>query len=211
VTSVVLVEDESLIRAALRQLVDGEDDHEIVGEASNGVEALGVVAGQQPDVVVMDIRMPGLDGIEVTRRIQRYQKPPAVLLLTTFGAKTALLEGLRAGAAGFLLKSATPEQFLEAIRVVGAGDNIVSPKLTRALVEQALERVTEPNADLSSLSERERDVLRLIGRGESNADIAHALDLALPTVKSHVRHILAKLGVSRMQAMLAARSAGLCD
>jgi DNA-binding NarL/FixJ family response regulator len=210
-TTIVLVEDESLIRAGLRQLVDGEDDLEIVGEASDGAEALDVVAKRQPDVVVMDVRMPRLDGIEVTRRVQAYPKPPAVLLLTTFGVKSSLIEGLRAGAAGFLLKSASPEQFLEAIRVVGAGDSIVSPKLTRTLVEHALDQSAEPSADLSSLSERERDVLRLVAKGQSNTEIAQMLHLALPTVKSHIRHILAKLGMSRLQAVLAARSAGMVD
>jgi DNA-binding NarL/FixJ family response regulator len=212
VTTIVVVEDESLVRAGLKELIEGEDDLVVVGEACDGIEALAVISEAEPDVVVMDVRMPGLDGTEVTRRLLAYPKPPAVLLLTTFGVEESLLDGLRAGASGFLLKSTTAEQFLDAIRVVAAGDSIVSPKLTRSLVQHVIARGAEPASELSKLSDRERDVLKLVARGLSNAEIAQNLELALPTVKSHIRHILAKLGLrSRLQAVLAAQTGGLSD
>lgn len=214
-TSIVLVEDESLVRAGLRELIDGESDLEVVGEACDGRDALEIIARTTPDVVVMDVRMPGIDGTEVARRVVTNSHPPAVLLLTTFGTQAALIDGMRAGARGFLLKSATPEQFVEAIRTVARGDTIVSPKLTAGLVQQALGRPPEsPGAapELARLSDRERDVLMLVTRGQSNAEIAKALDVALPTVKSHVRHILAKLGLrNRLQAVIAAQDAGLAS
>jgi DNA-binding NarL/FixJ family response regulator len=208
-TTVALVEDEALVRAGLRELIDGEADLKVVGEATNGADACELVRRARPDVVVMDVRLPVIDGIEATRRIRASEHSPAILLLTTFGLEGSLMEGLRAGASGFLLKSATPEQLVDAIRVVASGDSIVSPRMTRCLIELAVERSTPPAPDLSSLSQRELDVLRLMTGGYSNAQIASELHLALPTVKSHVRHLLAKLGLrTRLQVVLAAQSAG---
>jgi DNA-binding NarL/FixJ family response regulator len=209
-TTIVLVEDETMVRLGLRELIEAEGDLEVVGEAADGVDALAVVQRARPEVVVMDIRLPALDGIEATRRIVALPDPPAVLLLTTFGSDQYLLEGLRAGASGFFLKSASPEQLAEAIRTVASGESIVSPRMTRALIDRIVGVEPRSGQSLDMLSARELEVLEWIARGASNHEIARQLHLALPTVKSHVRHILAKLGVpNRLQLIVLARSSGL--
>lgn len=210
-TSVVIVEDEAMVRAGLRQLLDAEQDLCVVGEAADGVEAQEVVRKVQPDVVVMDVRLPAMEGITATRQLTaQHGYRPAVLLLTTFGSEETMIEGLRAGASGFFLKSASPEQLADAIRRVAAGDSVVAPSLIRALVRRALNKSEPPHASLDGLSAREREVLLCMANGDSNRDIASKLYLAAPTVKSHVRHIMAKLGAtSRVQAVLIARSAGV--
>lgn len=209
--SVVIVEDEAMMRAGLRQLLDAEEDLCVVGEAADGVEAEEVVGTTRPDVVVMDVRLPGMNGIAATRRLTaRPGYRPAVLLLTTFGSEEAMIDGLRAGAAGFFLKSASPEQVAGAIRSVAAGDSVVAPVLTAALVRRAVGAPEPRRSPLTGLSAREQEVLRCMAQGDSNGDIARKLYLAAPTVKSHVRHIMAKLGAtSRVQAVLIARSAGV--
>jgi DNA-binding NarL/FixJ family response regulator len=213
-TSVVVVEDEAMVRAGLCQLLDAEADLSVVGEAGDGLEAQHLVQALRPDVVVMDVRLPNVDGIEATRRLIGLPSPPAVLLLTTFGSEKAMIEGLRAGASGFFLKSARPEQLADAVRVVAAGECIVAPAMTRALVDRAVHTAGGPAALAQErpastvLSTRERDVLRRVASGDSNSAIAETLCLSPSTVKSHVRHIIAKLGVkTRTQAIVAARTA----
>lgn len=211
VTTVVIVEDEPLLRAGLRELLAAEDDLAVVGTAGDGPEALDVVDSTNPDVALVDIRLPFLDGIEVTRRITGNEGSPRVLLLTTFGSEEYLIEGLRAGASGFLLKSASPEEVIAAIRTVAAGESVVAPALTSALIERAV-RTQPKRRELPVLSPREVDVLRLLASGRSDKAIARSLGVALPTVKSHVHRVLSKLDVSsRTQAALAAREAGLCE
>lgn len=212
-TSVVIVEDEAMVRAGLRQLLDAEGDLNVVGEAADGHEAQEVVRALQPEVVVMDVRLPKMDGIEATRQLTRLRRPPAVLLLTTFGSEQAMLEGLRAGASGFFLKSARPEQLADAVRTVASGESIVVPAMTRALVERAVRTAPQsappaPERPPAGLSAREREVLECLASGDSNADIARKLYLSPSTVKSHVRHLIAKLGVTtRSQAVAVARGA----
>ncbi len=208
-TTIVVVEDEPLLRAGLRELLGAVDDLRVVGDAKNGHEALDVLAATHPDVALVDIVMPVLDGIELTRRITSEEGGPRVLLLTTFGSEEHLIEGLRAGASGFLLKSASPEQVIDAVRTVAAGDSVVAPSMTRSLIERAVVAYW-PKKELPPLSPRELDVLGLMARGRSDKAIARALDVAIPTVKSHVHRVLSKLGVdSRTQAALVARDAGL--
>lgn len=210
-TSIVIVEDEAMMRAGLRQLLDAEVDLSVVGEATNGLEAQRVVGSLRPDVVVMDVRLPDIDGITATRELTaQHGRRPAVLLLTTFGSEQAMTDGLRAGASGFFLKSAGPEQLAAAIRSVAAGESIVAPALTGALIRRAVGSSEPDRTPVASLSAREQEVLHCMAEGASNADIARNLFLAGPTVKSHVRHIMAKLGAaSRIQAVLIARTAGL--
>lgn len=211
-TSVVVVEDEAMVRAGLRQLLEAESDLSVVGEAGDGVQAQDVVRDLQPDVVVMDVRLPRLDGIEATRQLVALERPPAVLLLTTFGSEQAMIEGLRAGASGFFLKSSRPEQLARAVRALAAGECTVAPAMMRALVERAVRTPDGPPAAperpaAPAWSTRERDILRRIAAGDSNAAIAQNLYLSPSTVKSHVRHIIAKLGVKgRTQAIIAANA-----
>lgn len=213
-TTVVIVEDEAMVRAGLRQLLEAEDDLSVVAEAGDGLEAQEVVRDLRPEVVVMDVRLPKLDGIEATRRLVDLEQPPAVLLLTTFGSERAMIEGLRAGASGFFLKSARPEQLADAVRSLAAGEYVVAPAMTRALVGRAVRTPDDPpgtareGAPTAALSTRELQVLQRIASGDSNAAIAQNLYLSTSTVKSHVRHIMAKLGVkTRAQAIAAARAA----
>lgn len=208
-TTIVVVEDEPLLRAGLRELLGAADDLEVVGVAKDGEEALRVLAATRPDVAIVDIRMPILDGIELTRRITGQEGSPRVLLLTTFGSEDHLIEGLRAGAKGFLLKTASPEQVIEAVRTIAAGDSPIAPSLTGTLIERAVV-AQAPKPQLPPLSPRELDVLRLIAQGRSDKAIARTLEISIPTVKSHVHRVLSKLGVdSRTQAALAAQGAGL--
>lgn len=213
---VLLVDDQQLVRTGFRMILDGETDVEVVGEAADGREGVDAAARLRPDVVVMDIRMPVLDGIEATRRIVRDRAAPdaRVLVLTTFDADENVIEALRAGASGFLLKDVTPTDFVAAIRTVARGDALLAPTVTRRLLDRFADRLPpvnpERHARLRELTEREVEVLTLIARGLSNREIADRLVVAEPTVKTHVSHVLDKLDLrDRAQAVVLAYEAGL--
>jgi len=216
VIRVLLVDDQSLVRAGFRMILQDEEDIVVVGEAAEGNAAVEAAAELRPDVVVMDIRMPVLDGIEATRRIVAAGQPPRprILVLTTFDADEYVVEALRAGASGFLLKDVTPTDFIAALRIIAAGDALLSPAVTRRLLERFADRLppadtTRSNA-LRELTEREVEVLKLIARGLSNREIAEHLVLAEATVKTHVSHVLDKLDLrDRAQAVVVAYEAGL--
>ena len=206
---VLIVDDQALVRTGFRKILESEPDLEVVGEAGDGGEAIEAVALLRPDVVLMDIRMPRLDGLEATRRIVGATR---VLILTTFDLNEYVYEALRAGASGFLLKDAPADQLVTAIRVVAAGEALLAPSITRRLIEEFAHR-PPPNAQpgqLEALSPRELDVLRLIARGLSNAEIAGELFLGDATVKTHVSRILHKLALrDRVQAVVLAYESGL--
>jgi DNA-binding NarL/FixJ family response regulator len=217
VIRVLIVDDQALVRTGFRMIVEAEDDVTVVGEAADGEEGLRLVESARPDVVLMDIRMPKLDGVEATRRIVagRDGDAPRVLILTTFDLDEYVVEALRAGASAFLLKDAPPEELVAAIRTVHAGDAVVAPRVTRRLLDRfasVLPAATVPDAPpaLASLTEREREVLTLIARGLSNAEIASELYVSETTVKTHVGHVLTKLGLrDRVQAVVLAYETGL--
>ena len=196
---VVLVDDQELVRTGFRMILDGEDDIDVVGEAGNGREAIGAVGRLHPDVVVMDIRMPEMGGVEATRTIAAdgRSSETRVLVLTTFDADEYVVEAIRAGASGFLLKDVTPADFVKAIRVVASGNALLAPSVTARLLGRFARLpipADERHADaLHELTEREREVLILVAQGLSNAEIAEHLTLAEPTVKTHVSHLLLKL------------------
>jgi DNA-binding NarL/FixJ family response regulator len=194
-------------------LLSGEADIEVVAEASNGLEAVEKAARFNPDVVLMDIRMPELDGLEATRRILSSDSRTRILILTTFDLDEYVYEALRAGASGFVLKDDPPEQLLAAIRTVAAGDALLSPSVTKRVIAQftRIPRPTPPK-ELDELSARERDVLRLVARGLSNAEIGQELFISETTVKTHVTHVLQKLTLrDRVQAVVLAHQAGLFE
>src|SRR5262245_28295002 len=192
---VLVADDQSMVRAGFRMLLAGEDDIEVVAEASNGLEAIEKAARFDPTVILMDIRMPELDGLEATRRILAADRGARVLILTTFDLDEYVYEALRAGASGFVLKDDSPEQLIGAIRTVAAGDALLSPTVTRRVIQKfAGMQAPAPPKELDELSERERDVFRLMARGLSNAEIGQELFISETTVKTHVTHILAKLG-----------------
>jgi DNA-binding NarL/FixJ family response regulator len=208
---VLVVDDQSMVRAGFRMLLSREQDVEVVAEASNGLEAVDKAARFQPDVVLMDIRMPELDGLHATRRILSADPSARVLVLTTFDLDEYVYEALRAGASGFVLKDDPPEQLLGAIRTVAAGDALLSPAVTKRVIDQ-FSRLPrhEPPKELAELTEREREVLSLIAEGRSNAEIGEALFISETTVKTHVTHVLQKLGLrDRVQAVVLAYQAGL--
>ncbi|HXU85401.1 MAG TPA: response regulator transcription factor [Verrucomicrobiae bacterium] len=213
---VLLVDDQSLVRVGFRMILQDEADIEVVGEAADGQAAIDAAATHRPDVIVMDIRMPVLDGIAATRAIVHdgTAPRPRVLVLTTFDADEYVVDALRAGASGFLLKDVTPTDFVNALRIVAAGEALLSPAVTRRLLERFAARL--PRADttraaaLRTLTDREVEVLKLIARGFSNREIAEQLVLAEPTVKTHVSHVLEKLDLrDRAQAVVLAYEAGL--
>lgn len=210
--TVLLVDDERLVRTGLRMILEGEADLEVVGEASDGAEAVTLARSLQPDVVVMDVRMPRVDGITATRRLVALDDPPAVLVLTTFDLDEHVYAALAAGASGFLLKDSPEEQLLAAIRTVPSGVALLTPSVTRRLVE-TLAPAHGPDGhrpDLGDLTDRELDVLRLVAQGLPNADIAAALGIGEATVKTHLSRVLAKHGlVSRTQAVVLAYESGL--
>ena len=210
---VLVADDQSLVRAGFRMLLGDEEDIEVVAEASNGLEAVDKAARFDPTVVLMDIRMPELDGLEATRRILAADDSARILVLTTFDLDEYVYEALRAGASGFVLKDDPPEQLIAAIRTVAAGDALLSPAVTRRVIER-FSRMPPPSApkEIDELSERELDVLRLIARGLSNAEIGKELFISETTVKTHVTHILSKLGLrDRVQAVVLAHQTGLFE
>ncbi|MCX4385453.1 response regulator transcription factor [Micromonospora peucetia] len=219
---VLLADDQHLVRTGFRVILEVEDDIEVVGEAADGARAVTMTRATQPDVVLMDVEMPGLDGLEATRQITAEQDGPggpAVLILTTFDRDDYLFAALRAGASGFLLKNGTPEALIEAIRVLARGDGLLAPELTRRVIATFArpgEPVvpggprTAPEAALRELTPREREVLVLVSGGASNAEIARELHLGEATVKTHVSRVLAKLGLrDRVQAVVFAYEHGV--
>ena len=210
---VLVADDQSMVRAGFRMLLAGEEDIEVVAEASNGKEAVDKAARFDPTVVLMDIRMPELDGLEATRRILAADPDARVLVLTTFDLDEYVYEALRAGASGFVLKDDPPEQLIAAVRTVAAGDALLSPAVTKRVIG-AFTRMPRPTPprELDDLSAREREVFRLVARGLSNAQIGKELFIGETTVKTHVTHILSKLGLhDRVQAIVLAYQTGVFD
>jgi DNA-binding NarL/FixJ family response regulator len=210
---VLVADDQSMVRAGFRMLLSDQEDIEVVAEASNGLEAIEKAERFRPDIVLMDIRMPELDGLEATRRIIAADSGARILVLTTFDLDEYVYEALRAGASGFVLKDDPPEQLLAAIHVVAGGDALLSPAVTKRVIKQ-FTRAPRPSPPerLGDLSERERDVFRLIARGLSNAEIGTELYISETTVKTHVTHILQKLGLrDRVQVVVLAYQSGLLD
>ena len=211
-TRVVVADDQALVRAGLKMVLEAEPDIEVVGEAADGHEVLDVARRASPDVVLMDIRMPGLDGLEASRRLLAGPDPPKVLVLTTFDVEEYLYEALRAGTSGFLLKVSPPEQLIGAIRTVAAGNALIDPAVTRRVIEAFVRRATAspPPASYEELTAREREVLTLLARGRSNAEIADELIVGDATVKTHVARVLMKLGLrDRVQAVVFAYEHGI--
>lgn len=208
---VLIADDQELVRTGFRVILEAEGDIEVVAEAVNGHEAIRRSALVKPEVVLMDIRMPELDGLAATEQILRQQDPPTIVVLTTFDQNEYIYRALRAGAAGFLLKDAPSSRLIAAVRAAATGDSLIEPSITQRLVERFAEpvAVTGVPARLAPLTERELDVLRLITRGLSNAEIAAEMVVAETTVKTHVARILNKLGVrDRVQAVVVAYETG---
>jgi DNA-binding NarL/FixJ family response regulator len=211
VIRVLVVDDQQLLRAGFRVILEAEPDIEVVGEAVDGVDAVELAGSTRPDVVLMDIRMPRLDGLAATEQLMRRPDPPRVVVLTTFDQNEYVVRALKAGAYGFLLKDAPPSRLIAAIRAAASGEALIEPSITRRLIERFA--VSEPAATastvLDSLTERERDVLRLVARGRSNAEIAAEMVIAETTVKTHVARILTQLGLrDRVQAVVLAYDCG---
>jgi DNA-binding NarL/FixJ family response regulator len=209
VISVLLADDQALVRAGFHLILSAEPDLEVIGEAGDGLEAVQLAVTERPDVVLMDIRMPELDGIEATRRLTLEAPGTRVLMLTTFDLDEYVVDAFRAGASGFLLKTAPRDQLVAAVRTVHAGEALLAPVSTRKLIEQFAQPPRE-SAALVSLTARERDVLVLLARGLSNPEIAAELVVEPSTVKSHVASVLSKLGLrDRMQAVVFAYESGV--
>ncbi|SEJ15158.1 response regulator [Demequina mangrovi] len=214
---VALVDDQAMVRVGLRMILESEDDIEVVAEATSGVEAAGIVAEHAPDVVLMDVRMPGMDGLTATREVLAAHPGTRIVILTTFDDDEYVYESLRAGASGFLLKSVDGDALVSAVKVVAGGDALLAPEVTRRVIEQFArsgvdpEEPDEPSVEaIGDLSEREVEVLRLMARGLSNQEIAAELFVSATTVKTHVSHILTKLGVrDRVQAVVEAYDSGI--
>ena len=209
---VLIADDQALVRTGFRVILEAEPDLEVIGEAGDGREAIEAAETLRPDVVLMDIRMPNLDGIDATRRLVQGEQPPRVLILTTFDLDEYVYEALRAGASGFLLKDAAAEELLHAIRVIAAGEALLSPSITRRLIEDYARRppAREQPTALAELTPRELEVLRLVARGFSNGEIARELFVGDATVKTHVARIFAKLDLhDRAQAVVLAYESGL--
>lgn len=215
--SVLLVDDEALVRAGLRMILETADDMTVVGDADDGRAAIDAVGRHRPDVVLMDIRMPRLDGLAATAAIRARPQPPSVVVLTTFDTDDAVFRALEAGATGFLLKDTPPDELLRAVRLAASGDSMLSPAVTRRVInrftaEDRTQRRREALDRLRGLTEREREVLVEIGLGYANAEIAMRLHMSEATVKSHVSHLFDKLTVTnRVQVAIAAFRAGLVE
>jgi len=213
-TRVLIADDQPLVRVGLRKILEAEADLEVVAEAPDGEEAVAETRLHRPDVVLMDIRMPALDGIEATRRIAAAQPAVRVLILTTFGLDTYVFDALRAGASGFMLKDAPPEELVSAVRLVARGEALLAPAVTRSVIEEfarrPVARAPEPSPALSELTAREREVLELLARGRSNPEICAELVISEATAKTHVARILQKLGLrDRVQAVIYAYENGV--
>ncbi|BCJ39756.1 DNA-binding response regulator [Actinoplanes ianthinogenes] len=210
---VLVVDDDALVRAGLTMMLDGAAGISVVGEADDGDQVPAAADAHAPDVVLMDLRMPRVDGITATRRLRARQRPPEVIVLTTFDTDDNILHALRAGASGFLLKDTPPARIAEAVRQVAAGEPILSPRITRRLMDRVAVQAgayTQARRALGVLSPREHDVVVAVGQGFTNAEIATELDMTLATVKSHVSHILTKLDLdNRTQLALLVHDAGL--
>jgi DNA-binding NarL/FixJ family response regulator len=213
VIEVLLADDQQLVRGGFRMIVDSEPDMTVVAEAADGAEAVRLVKVERPDIVLMDIQMPGMDGLEATSQIAALDPPvPRVLILTTFERDDYVFTALRNGASGFLLKNAPPEQLIEAVRIVAAGDSLLAPSVTRRIVEEFARRPAPAAAgpDLARLTDREVEVMRLVARGLTNGEIAVELIVGEATVKTHVSNVLTKLGLrDRVQAVVYAYENGL--
>jgi DNA-binding NarL/FixJ family response regulator len=215
VTRVLIADDQALVRAGFRMILDAEDDLDVVGEASDGAEAVKLARQLKPDVVLMDIRMPELDGIEATRRVAELATDPPVrvLMLTTFDLNEYVYEALRAGASGFLLKDVPPEQLAAGIRIVAQGEALLAPSITKRLIQEfarATPATPEPPRGLDELTARELEVFKLVARGLSNAEIAAELVVSETTVKTHVARVLMKLDLrDRVQAVVLAYEHGI--
>jgi DNA-binding NarL/FixJ family response regulator len=214
---VVVVDDDPLVRNALRMIFDGTPHVEVVGEAADGADVAGVVDEMRPDVVLMDIRMPRVDGLAATEALRRRAQPPEVVVLTTFDADADVLGALRAGAGGFLLKDTPPDDIVRAVRLAAAGEAMLSPSVTRRLITHVAgpddpdtDRRARANERLAPLSEREREVALALGRGWSNAEVGAHLHMSVATVKAHVSRLLARLGLNnRVQVALLVHDADL--
>jgi DNA-binding NarL/FixJ family response regulator len=210
---VLVADDQSMVRAGFRMLLAGEEDIEVVAEASNGLEAVDKATRFHPGVILMDIRMPDLDGLEATRRILAADKAARILILTTFDLDEYVYEALRAGASGFVLKDDSPEQLIAAIRTIAGGNALLSPTITTRVIQKFVRTPRPaPPKELEDLSERERDVFRFIARGLSNGEIGQELYISETTVKTHVTHILQKLSLrDRVQAVVLAYQTGIFE
>jgi DNA-binding NarL/FixJ family response regulator len=210
---IVLADDHALVRSGFRLILEGEDDFAVVGDASDGDEAISAVERLRPDVVLMDVQMPRLNGLEATRRIAHAPGSVSrIVILTTFEQDDYVFEALRAGASGFLVKNAPPEDLVHAVRVVAAGDALLAPSVTRRVIEEYVQRPARVSNDerLGLLTDRERDVLTQLATGKSNAEVAERLYLSESTIKTHVSHVLAKLGLrDRVQAVVFAYESGI--
>jgi DNA-binding NarL/FixJ family response regulator len=214
VTSIVIADDQELVRAGFRAILETHDDLEVVGEAADGAEALEVVRRTRPDLVLMDIRMPNLDGIAATAKVAQASPSTRVLILTTFDADAYVYDAIEAGASGFLLKDVPRDELVRGVRTVARGDALLAPALTRRLLER-FARLPRPGgsvAPVGDLTDRETDVLRLLARGLSNAEIGEELVVSSATVKTHVAAVLGKLGLrDRVQAVIFAYESGLVE
>ena len=210
---VVIADDQGMVRSGFSVLLNAQPDIEVIAEAVNGQEAIAHAAGLRPDVILMDVRMPVLDGLQATRQITALPDPPKVLVLTTFDLDDYVYEALRAGASGFLLKDSPRHDLIAAVRAAAAGDALLAPSVTRRLIEAFARRPPETSpspSQLASLTARERDVLLLLARGRSNSEIAEVLCVSEATVKTHVGNLLAKLGLrDRVQAVILAYETGI--
>jgi DNA-binding NarL/FixJ family response regulator len=211
---VLLCDDQALVRSGFRMILDAREDLEVVGEAEDGLQAIALARKLDPDVILMDVRMPELDGVEATRRLVAGGSRARILILTTFDLDEYVYEAIRAGASGFLLKDVQPSQLVDAIRVVAAGEALLAPTVTRRLLDRFADTLQAddgaPPPSLDSLTEREREVLKLLASGLSNAELAERLFLSETTVKSHISGVLRKLDLrDRVQAVVLAYEAGL--
>lgn len=210
---VLLVDDQAMVRAGLHMILEAEPDIKVACEAEDGAKAIAAARSLKPDIVLMDIQMPVMNGLEATRRIvHEIEKPPRVLILTTFERDDYIFEALRAGASGFILKNAPPEDLVNAVRVVADGNSLLAPSVTRRIIEEFARTPPRPPVrdQVEKLTEREMEVLKLIARGETNAEIAGGLIVSEATVKTHVSNLLTKLGLrDRVQAVVYAYESGL--